>query len=118
MLSSPSVVTLNNQMALLSVGTQEVFFTTSTVFNGQGNLAQTITTPGTVTNGVILSVTPQVAANGWVTMSVQPAVTNLAGFETSPNGDRFPRMDVRVSAITSSGFPRARRSSSAVCSKT
>ena len=96
-LSSPSVVTLNNQMALLSVGTQEVFFTTSTVFNGQGNLAQTITTPGTVTNGVILSVTPQVAADGWVTMSVQPAVTNLAGFETSPNGDRFPRMDVRVS---------------------
>ncbi|NKB87574.1 MAG: hypothetical protein GKS06_05085 [Acidobacteria bacterium] len=96
-LSSPSVVTLNNQMALLSVGTQEVFFTTQTVFNGQGNLAQTITTPGTVTNGVILSVTPQVAADGWVTMSVQPAVTNLAGFETSPNGDRFPRMDVRVS---------------------
>jgi len=96
-LSSPSVVTLNNQMALLSVGTQEVFFTTTTVFNGQGNLAQTITTPGTVTNGVILSVTPQIAADGWVTMSIQPAVTNLAGFETSPNGDRFPRMDVRVS---------------------
>jgi len=96
-LSSPSVVTLNNQMALLSVGTQEVFFTTTTVFNGQGNLAQTITTPGTVTNGVILSVTPQVAADGYVTMSIQPAVTNLAGFETSPNGDRFPRMDVRVS---------------------
>ena len=96
-LSSPSVVTLNNQMALLSVGTQEVFFTTQTVFNGTGDLAQTITTPGTVTNGVILSVTPQVAADGWVTMSIQPAVTNLAGFETSPNGDRFPRMDVRVS---------------------
>ncbi len=96
-LSSPSVVTLNNQMALLSVGTQEVFFTTTTVFNGQGNLAQTITTPGTVTNGVILSVTPQIAADGYVTMSIQPAVTNLAGFETSPNGDRFPRMDVRVS---------------------
>jgi MSHA type pilus biogenesis protein MshL len=96
-LSSPSVVTLNNQMALLSVGTQEVFFTTTTVFNGTGDLAQTITTPGTVTNGVILSVTPQVAADGWVTMSIQPAVTNLAGFETSPNGDRFPRMDVRVS---------------------
>ncbi len=96
-LSSPSVVTLNNQMALLSVGTQEVFFTTTTVFNGQGNLAQTITTPSTVTNGVILSVTPQVAADGVVTMSIQPAVTNLAGFETSPNGDRFPRMDVRVS---------------------
>ena len=96
-LSSPSIVTLNNQMALLSVGTQEVFFTTTTVFNGQGNLAQTITTPGTVTNGVILSVTPQIAADGWVTMSIQPAVTTLAGFETSPNGDRFPRMDVRVS---------------------
>ena len=96
-LSSPSVVTLNNQMALLSVGTQEVFFTTTTVFNGTGDLAQTITTPGTVTNGVILSVTPQIAANGYVTMSIQPAVTNLAGFETSPNGDRFPRMDVRVS---------------------
>lgn len=95
-LSSPSVVTLNNQVALLSVGTQEVFFTTTTVFNGQGNLAQTITSPGTVTNGVILSVTPQISADGWVNMSIQPAITNLAGEAVSPNGDRFPIMDVRV----------------------
>lgn len=96
-LSSPSVVTMNNQVALLSVGTQEVFFTTTTVFNGQGNLAQTITTPGTVTNGVILSVTPQISADGWITMSIQPAISNLAGEAVSPNGDRFPIMDVRVS---------------------
>ncbi len=95
-LSSPSVVTMNNQVALLSVGTQEVFFTTQTVFNGQGNLAQTITTPGTVTNGVILSVTPQISSDGWVTMSIQPSVSNLAGEAISPNGDRFPIMDVRV----------------------
>ena len=95
-LSSPSVVTMNNQVALLSVGTQEVFFTTTTVFNGQGNLAQTITSPGTVTNGVILSVTPQISSDGWVTMSIQPAVSNLAGEAISPNGDRFPIMDVRV----------------------
>jgi type II secretory pathway component GspD/PulD (secretin) len=95
-LSSPSVVTMNNQVALLSVGTQEVFFTTTTVFNGQGNLAQTVTNPGTVTNGVILSVTPQVSADGWVTMSIQPAITNLAGEAVSPNGDRFPIMDVRA----------------------
>ena len=81
----------------MSVGTQEVFFTTTTVFNGQGNLAQTITTPGTVTNGVILSVTPQISADGWVTMSIQPAISNLAGEAVSPNGDRFPIMDVRVS---------------------
>ena len=95
-LSSPSVVTLNNQVALLSVGTQEVFFTTTTVFNGQGNLAQTFTTPGTVTNGVILSVTPQISADGWVNMSIQPAITNLAGEAVSPSGDRFPIMDVRA----------------------
>lgn len=95
-LSTPSVVTLNNQVALLSVGTQEVFFTTTTVFNGQGNLAQTLTQPGTVTNGVTLSVTPQVSSDGWVTMSIQPAVSNLAGEAIGPNGDRFPIMDVRV----------------------
>ncbi len=95
-LSSPSVVTMNNQVALLSVGTQEVFFTSQTTFNNQGGLAQTTTSPGTVTNGVILSVTPQVAADGWVTMSIQPAITNLAGEAISPNGDRFPIMDVRV----------------------
>ena len=95
-LSSPSVVTMNNQVALLSVGTQEVFFTTQTVFNNQGNLAQTITQPGTVTNGVILSVTPQISADGWVTMSIQPSISNLAGEAISPNGDRFPIMDVRV----------------------
>ncbi len=95
-LSSPSVVTLNNQIALLTVGTQEVFFTSQTVFNNQGGLAQTVTNPGTVTNGVILSVTPQVSADGWVTMSIQPAITSLAGEAISPNGDRFPIMDVRV----------------------
>ena len=95
-LSSPSVVTMNNQIALLSVGTQEVFFTSQVIFNNQGGLTQTVTNPGTVTNGVILSVTPQVAADGWVTMSIQPAITNLAGEAISANGDRFPVMDVRV----------------------
>ena len=95
-LSSPSVVTLNNQIALLSVGTQEVFFTSATVFNNQGGLVQTTTNPGTVTNGVILSVTPQISADGWVTMSIQPAVSSLAGEAVSPNGDRFPIMNVRV----------------------
>jgi len=95
-LSSPSVVTMNNQVALLSVGTQEVFFNTQTIFNNQGGLAQTVTNAGTVTNGVILSVTPQISADGWVTMSIQPAISSLAGEAISPNGDRFPIMDVRV----------------------
>ncbi len=95
-LSSPSVVTMNNQVALLTVGTQEVFFTTQIVFNEHGGLAQTVTNPGTVTNGVILSVTPQISADGWITMSIQPAITGLAGEAISPNGDRFPIMDVRV----------------------
>jgi MSHA biogenesis protein MshL len=95
-LSSPSVVTMNNQVALLSVGTQEVFFNTQTIFNNQGGLAQTVTNAGTVTNGVILSVTPQISADGWVTMSIQPAISSLAGEAISPNGDRFPVMDVRV----------------------
>ena len=95
-LSSPSVVTMNNQVALLSVGTQEVFFSTQTIFNNQGGLAQTVTNAGTVTNGVILSVTPQISADGWVTMSIQPAISSLAGEAVSPNGDRFPIMDVRV----------------------
>ena len=95
-LSSPSVVTLNNQVALLSVGTQEVFFTSTTTLNNQGGLAQVTTQPGTVTNGVTLSVTPQVSGDGWVTMSIQPAISSLTGEAVGPNGDRFPIMDVRV----------------------
>ena len=96
-LSSPSVVTMNNQVALLSVGSQEVYFSTTTIIDPTtGRIIATTTQPQTVTNGVILSVTPQISADGWVTMSIQPAVTERTGEAVSREGERFPVMDVRV----------------------
>ncbi len=76
-LSSPRISTLNNQKAVIKVGTDEFFVTevSSTTVTGTA----TATTPDiTLTpffSGIALDVTPQVDANGGVTMHIHPSVS-------------------------------------------
>lgn len=80
-LSSPRIATLNNQKAVLKVGTDE-FFVTNVTTN------QTTTTGGAVQNspsitvqpffsGVALDVTPQIDENNQVILHVHPSVSNV-----------------------------------------
>ncbi len=83
-LSSPRIATLNNQKAVLKVGTDEFFVTgaASTTSQTTGN-TQTLNSTSVPMqpffSGVMLDVTPQVdAATGMVTMHVHPSVSQVA----------------------------------------
>lgn len=87
-LSSPRIATLNNQKALLKVGTDEFFITsitggsTATGSNTTNNNSNTNSLP-TVTlapffSGIALDVTPQIDAANNITLHVRPSVTTVS----------------------------------------
>ena len=95
-LSNPKVMAMNNEPALMRVGTQDVFFvTTSQVDAVTGRLLQTTVVPTPITEGVVLSVTPQIAADGVIQMSISPSVTERTGQAVSRLGDTVPILSVR-----------------------
>ena len=95
-LSSPRVLAMNNEPAIMRIGTQDVFFvTTSQVDATTGKVVQTTVTPQPITEGIVLSVTPQIASDGTVHMSINPSVTERTGQATSRLGDTVPIISVR-----------------------
>jgi MSHA biogenesis protein MshL len=94
--ASPSVMAMNNEPAVMRVGTQDVYFvTTSQVEASSGRTLQTVMTPQTINEGVTLSVTPQIAADGLINMSIMPSITERTGTATSRLGDQVPIVSVR-----------------------
>lgn len=95
-LSRPSVSTLNSQKAIIKVATDDVFFETSTAVTE--NVAQTNVTSRSVTIGVVLSVTPQIASDGYIIMDIHPIVTDSTLTRTFKSGSveaSRPVVDVR-----------------------
>ncbi|MDB6093719.1 MAG: type secretory pathway, component PulD [Verrucomicrobia bacterium] len=91
--AQPRLRALNNQSAFIKVGQDRPFFRLqqSTTFNQPGttnpyNQTQEQFTVSTITIGTILAVTPQIDANGVVTLDVLPAITRLQAIITSPDG--------------------------------
>jgi len=92
-ISSPRVMTLNNQPALISVG-RELFYkiqSASTASGGGGAVAAQGELVDSVFAGILLDITPEVDANGMITLKINPsisetvdAVSNNAGTRTIP----------------------------------
>jgi MSHA biogenesis protein MshL len=94
--ASPRVNAMNNEPAIMRIGTQNVFFvTTSQIDATTGRILQTTVTPQPITEGVVLSVTPQVGGDGMINMSISPSITERTGEATSRFGDTVPIMTVR-----------------------
>lgn len=94
-LSTPKISTLNNQKAIIRIGRQDVFFR-ATVTPATNNSAPVITyNPDTITEGIILSVTPQVGETGNVMLSIHPSITSKVGEAKAPDGNSAPIVDVR-----------------------
>ncbi|WP_296892921.1 pilus (MSHA type) biogenesis protein MshL [Thiobacillus sp.] len=92
-LSSPKLMALNNQTALLKVVDNLVYFS---VQSQQGTLSSTgtplqpatfTTTAHTVPVGVVMSVLPQINENGMVSLTVRPTISRKVGFVDDPNPD-------------------------------
>jgi len=92
-LASPKVATLNNQTAIVKVARQDVFFT-SEISQGEVSTLQSFT-PNTIDVGVILDVTPQIAADGHIIMNIHPSITAEFDRVTSPDGSEFPLLQIR-----------------------
>ena len=89
-LSSPKLMALNNQTALLKVVTNLVYFEIQVqqgTTNAVGGVTPTTfnTTPRTVSEGVVMSVTPQINDDGRVTLTVRPTISYRIGDAPDPN---------------------------------
>lgn len=80
-LSSPRIATLNNQKAILKVGTDE-FFVTNVSTTNTSTSSGTSSTPSVTTqpffSGIALDITPQIDDNGLVAMHVHPSVSKVS----------------------------------------
>jgi MSHA biogenesis protein MshL len=79
-LSSPRIATLNNEQAVLKVGTDDFFvtgITTTTTTSGTGNISSPTITVQPFFSGIALDVTPQIDDDGNITLHVHPSVSNV-----------------------------------------
>jgi MSHA biogenesis protein MshL len=95
LLGSPQVVAMNNQPALMRIGTEEVYFVTTSHVDQATGRAQQVVSPQSVTEGITLSVTAQISADGFIHMSVAPSITERTGEAKSRFGDLVPILSVR-----------------------
>jgi general secretion pathway protein D len=108
-LSSPKIMAVNNQTAVLKVVDNRVYFTVQAqVTPGQNNAQPVVaftTTQNVVPVGFVMNVTPQIADNDMVVLNVRPTVSRILGFVNDPNPD-LARVNVvnRVPEIQSREF--------------
>lgn len=90
-LSSPKLMALNNQAAMLRVVDNKVYFTvdvqagTPATANGPGTPAVYTSTINTVPVGFVMSVTPQISENDQVTLNVRPTISRVVRYVNDPN---------------------------------
>ena len=100
-LSSPKLMVLNNQTAVLKVVDNLVYFTVqaqqSQAAVGGGVLSTVTTTPNTVPVGIVMSVTPQINDTGNVNINVRPTISRLIRYIPDPNPN--------LVAINNQGIP-------------
>ncbi len=105
-LSSPKIMAINNQTALLKVVDNLVYFTleSDTTTSANGPAVTTFTSEvHTVPVGFVMSVTPQISDSGQIILDVRPTISRVIGFVNDPNPSlsaaktesRIPQIQVR-----------------------
>ena len=87
-LSSPKIMALNNQTAILKVVNETVYFNIELdIRDATADIPErrTFTTEiNTVPVGLVMSVTPQISNNGFVSLNVRPTISRITGFAVDP----------------------------------
>lgn len=100
--SQPKVRTLNNQPALIKVGTDTpFFFRTTSYIPAVAGTTVTIQEeyPALITIGTILSFTPQISTNGWIILEISPVLSTLIDTRESPSKTiTAPVLDIKQSS--------------------
>jgi general secretion pathway protein D len=89
-ISSPRVMTLNNQPALISVGKELFYKIKSTSALGTGNNANTAEgeVVDSVFAGILLDITPEIGGDGMITLKINPSVSDTLETVESDAGTR------------------------------
>jgi type II secretory pathway component GspD/PulD (secretin) len=99
-IAAPEVVAMNNEPALMRIGTQEVYFVPASQVDANGRPTGRSHTPASVLAGLTLTVTPQVAMDGIVRLHVAPSYAQRARDARSPAGDVAPVLSVSETDTT------------------
>lgn len=102
LLSSPSVLVLNNHNATIQVGKQQPIKTSTSVATGNNLVTESITYKDT---GVMLSVTPSVNAGGLISMDISQQVTDVGERDTITGQAAFQTRQIQTRVAVRSGEP-------------
>ncbi|MBL0122256.1 MAG: hypothetical protein IPP88_05815 [Betaproteobacteria bacterium] len=92
-LSSPKIMTLNNQTAVMRVVENTIYFTVKAKPGTVTDQRTTrppftnISTPNVVPEGFVMNVTPQISENDIINLNIRPSVTRITKFVNDPNPD-------------------------------
>ncbi len=103
-IANPTLVTLNNQPAVVSVGINDFYVTyeQNTVAATQGLATNSITTKiNPIFIGVTLNITPQISPDGEIILKIVPVINKKVGEKETPTGiasaptQRIPIIETR-----------------------
>jgi len=90
-ISSPRVMTLNNQPALISVG-KELFYKIKSSSTASGGGGGAVAAEGELVDsvfaGILLDITPEIDSNGYVTLKINPSISETVNELPTDGGVR------------------------------
>ncbi len=86
-LSTPKVMAINNQTAILKVVDNRVYFSIdlNTTTSTAGSTETFTTEIHTVPVGIVMQVTPYISSNDEITLNVRPTISRIINFVNDPN---------------------------------
>jgi general secretion pathway protein D len=89
--SNPKILTLNNQQALITSGTELFYKTTSSTAASSGGgaaIGGATDVISSVFAGVLLDITPEISNDGSITLRINPSISDVASQLSANNSDR------------------------------
>jgi len=102
-ISNPKIMTLNNQPALITAGTELFYKTinTSTLAGGTTGEQAKSEIVSSVFSGVLLDITPEISRDGSITLRINPSVSEVASELSADNTARSMPPDLSRRQISS-----------------
>ncbi len=102
--SNPKIMTLNNQPAVINVGTEVNYRyddgSTTSISNGTTTTTPSYTTDSTFV-GVTLDITPQVTSDNFIMLKINPIVSEISKEHIDSNGVPFLAPDIKIKQLSS-----------------
>jgi general secretion pathway protein D len=100
-ISNPKIMTLNNQQAIISVGSTIYYKYASKVVTDQNGNPSTQYTIGSKFVGVVLDITPEITDNGTIIMSIAPRISSFRDITQLNNTNRAMPPDTKDNTMLS-----------------